>query len=114
MADRRIDLYADPTAKVTRARCSLTRDRISRPAAQAKLLRAIQDLAVERVGGQGARRVDTRIIVASNRSLAALVGQDSFRLNLITGLTASTFSFLPFASAGKISSSSRGTFSSGT
>ncbi|MFL6281267.1 MAG: sigma 54-interacting transcriptional regulator, partial [Vicinamibacterales bacterium] len=30
----------------------------------------------------GTRRVDTRIIVASNRSLAALVGQDRFRLDL--------------------------------
>src|SRR6187551_771118 len=37
--------------------------------AQAKLLRAIQELAVERVGGATTRRVDTRIIVASNRSL---------------------------------------------
>ena len=52
------------------------------PAAQAKLLRAIQDLSVERVGGCGARRVDTRIIVASNRSLATLVGQGRFRLDL--------------------------------
>jgi DNA-binding NtrC family response regulator len=52
------------------------------PAAQAKLLRAIQDLAVERVGGHGTRRVDTRIIVASNRSLAALVEQGRFRLDL--------------------------------
>ncbi len=52
------------------------------PAAQAKLLRAIQDLAVERVGGQGMRRVDTRIIVASNRSLTSLVEQGRFRLDL--------------------------------
>ncbi len=52
------------------------------PAAQAKLLRAIQDLSVERVGGCGARRVDTRIIVASNRSLADLVEQGQFRLDL--------------------------------
>jgi transcriptional regulator with PAS, ATPase and Fis domain len=52
------------------------------PAAQAKLLRAIQDLAVERVGGQGMRRVDTRIIVASNRSLMSLVEQGRFRLDL--------------------------------
>jgi transcriptional regulator with PAS, ATPase and Fis domain len=51
-------------------------------AAQAKLLRAIQDLSIERVGGCGARRVDTRIIVASNRSLAALVEQGRFRLDL--------------------------------
>ena len=52
------------------------------PAAQAKLLRAIQDLTVERVGGHGARRVDTRIIVASNRSLTTLVEQGRFRLDL--------------------------------
>ncbi|MEO6213754.1 MAG: sigma 54-interacting transcriptional regulator [Vicinamibacterales bacterium] len=52
------------------------------PAAQAKLLRAIQDLAVERVGGGGVRRVDTRIIVATNRPLADLVAQGKFRLDL--------------------------------
>jgi DNA-binding NtrC family response regulator len=52
------------------------------PAAQAKLLRAIQDLAVERVGGHGVRRVDTRIVVASNRPLEALVGQGRFRADL--------------------------------
>jgi transcriptional regulator with PAS, ATPase and Fis domain len=52
------------------------------PAAQAKLLRAIQDLSIERVGGCGSRRVDTRIIVASNRSLASLVEQGRFRPDL--------------------------------
>jgi len=51
-------------------------------AAQAKLLRAIQDLAVERVGGNGVRRVDTRVIVATNRSLMQLVEQQRFRLDL--------------------------------
>jgi transcriptional regulator with PAS, ATPase and Fis domain len=52
------------------------------PAAQAKLLRAIQDLSVERVGGVGTRRVDTRIIVATNRPLASLVERGRFRLDL--------------------------------
>jgi transcriptional regulator with PAS, ATPase and Fis domain len=52
------------------------------PAAQAKLLRAIQDLSVERVGGSMSRRVDTRIIVASNRPLFDLVEQNRFRLDL--------------------------------
>lgn len=52
------------------------------PAAQAKLLRAIQDLAVERVGGSASRQVDTRIIVATNRPLAELVEQRRFRLDL--------------------------------
>jgi transcriptional regulator with PAS, ATPase and Fis domain len=51
-------------------------------AAQAKLLRAIQDLSVERVGGCGARKVDTRIIVATNKPLAELVAAGRFRLDL--------------------------------
>jgi transcriptional regulator with PAS, ATPase and Fis domain len=52
------------------------------PAAQAKLLRALQDLAIERVGGHTARRIDTRIIVATNRPLLSLVEQGRFRLDL--------------------------------
>ena len=52
------------------------------PAAQAKLLRAIQDLSVERVGGSTARRIDTRIVVATNRPLSELVEQHRFRLDL--------------------------------
>jgi transcriptional regulator with PAS, ATPase and Fis domain len=51
-------------------------------AAQAKLLRAIQDLMVERVGGNGSRRVDTRIVVATNRSLSALCDKALFRPDL--------------------------------
>jgi transcriptional regulator with PAS, ATPase and Fis domain len=51
-------------------------------AAQAKLLRAIQDLTVERVGGFGSRRVDTRIVVATNRSLVALCEKGLFRTDL--------------------------------
>jgi transcriptional regulator with PAS, ATPase and Fis domain len=52
------------------------------PAAQAKLLRAIQELSVERVGGCGSRRVDIRIIVATNRPLAGLVTDGRFRADL--------------------------------
>jgi transcriptional regulator with PAS, ATPase and Fis domain len=52
------------------------------PAAQAKLLRAIQDMSVERVGSCGARRVDTRIIVATNRPLTDLVERGQFRLDM--------------------------------
>ncbi|HEY7792201.1 MAG TPA: sigma 54-interacting transcriptional regulator [Vicinamibacterales bacterium] len=51
-------------------------------AAQAKLLRAIQDLAVERVGGQGARSVDLRIVAATNRPLKTLAEQGVFRRDL--------------------------------
>ena len=50
--------------------------------AQAKLLRAIQDLAVERVGGHGSHRVDIRIVAATNRSLAGLVERRAFRPDL--------------------------------
>jgi len=51
-------------------------------AAQGKLLRAIQDLAVERVGGHTSRPIDTRIIVATNRGLSTLVAQREFRADL--------------------------------
>ena len=50
--------------------------------AQAKLLRAIQDLAVERVGGTGHHRLDIRIVAATNRSLASLVERRLFRADL--------------------------------
>lgn len=52
------------------------------PAAQAKLLRAIQEMSVERVGGLSGRRVDTRIIAATNQSLRELVTRGRFRLDL--------------------------------
>jgi DNA-binding NtrC family response regulator len=56
-------------------------------AAQAKLLRAIQDLTVERVGGNGSRRIDTRIVAATNRSLATLVEHGLFRADLFYRLS---------------------------
>jgi DNA-binding NtrC family response regulator len=55
--------------------------------AQAKLLRAIQDLAVERVGGHSVHRVDIRIVAATNRSLASLVEQRLFRPDLFYRLS---------------------------
>jgi transcriptional regulator with PAS, ATPase and Fis domain len=55
--------------------------------AQAKLLRAIQDLAVERVGGNGVHRVDIRIIAATNRGLADLVHHRLFRADLFYRLS---------------------------
>ena len=50
--------------------------------AQAKLLRAIQDLAVERVGGHGSRPVDIRIVAATNRPLKGMVDKSAFRADL--------------------------------
>ena len=55
--------------------------------AQAKLLRAIQELAVERVGGHSSHRVDIRILAATNRSLASLVEQRLFRPDLFYRLS---------------------------
>jgi transcriptional regulator with PAS, ATPase and Fis domain len=51
-------------------------------AAQAKLLRAIQDLTVERVGGYGSRRINMRIVAATNRPLSGLVERGLFRADL--------------------------------
>ncbi len=55
--------------------------------AQAKLLRAIQDLTVERVGGNGVHRVDIRIVAATNRGLASLVERRLFRSDLFYRLS---------------------------
>ena len=52
------------------------------PSAQAKLLRAIQELVVERVGGHASRKIDTRIVVATNRSLRELAAAGQFREDL--------------------------------
>jgi transcriptional regulator with PAS, ATPase and Fis domain len=50
--------------------------------AQAKFLRVLQDLAIERVGGHGTRRIDTRIVAATNRPLSDLVSKGLFRADL--------------------------------
>jgi transcriptional regulator with PAS, ATPase and Fis domain len=50
--------------------------------AQAKLLRVLQDMAVERVGGAAPRQVDVRVIAATNRSLEGEVHGGRFRLDL--------------------------------
>jgi transcriptional regulator with PAS, ATPase and Fis domain len=50
--------------------------------AQAKLLRAIQDLSVERVGGAGPHRIDIRVVAATNKSLANMVERRLFRPDL--------------------------------
>ncbi|HKE30052.1 MAG TPA: sigma-54 dependent transcriptional regulator [Bryobacteraceae bacterium] len=51
-------------------------------ASQAKLLRVLQEGEFHRVGGEQIIRVSVRVISATNRDLAALVGQDKFREDL--------------------------------
>ncbi len=50
---------------------------------QAKLLRALQDKEIVRVGGSGPIRVETRIVAATNRDLAAMAGAGTFREDLL-------------------------------
>ena len=52
------------------------------PTAQAKLLRVLQDMTVERIGGQASNKIDTRIVVATNRSLHDMVAAGRFRADL--------------------------------
>jgi two-component system NtrC family response regulator len=52
------------------------------PTVQAKLLRVLQDMCVERVGGGVPRRLDVRIVAATNRTLKTLVQGHQFRADL--------------------------------
>ena len=52
------------------------------PETQVKLLRFLQDLQFERVGGSQTLRVDVRVISASNRDLEAAVAEGRFREDL--------------------------------
>ena len=49
---------------------------------QAKLLRAIQEKEIDRIGGKAPIKVDTRIIATSNRNLDECVKNDTFRQDL--------------------------------
>lgn len=52
------------------------------PAAQAKVLRVLQEHEFERVGGTKTVQVDVRIIAATNKELAQAVGEGLFREDL--------------------------------
>lgn len=49
---------------------------------QAKLLRVLQEREFERIGGHQTVRVDIRIVAATNRNLAAMVADATFRQDL--------------------------------
>lgn len=52
------------------------------PHLQAKLLRALQEREIDRVGGSGPVKVDVRILATSNRNMADAVKQGKFREDL--------------------------------
>ena len=52
------------------------------PTAQAKLLRVLQDMTVERIGGSTSNKIDARVVVATNRSLHDMVSAGRFRADL--------------------------------
>lgn len=65
------------------------------PRLQAKLLRAIQEREIDRVGGSGPVKVDVRIIATSNRDMEASVLQGKFREDLYFRLNVVTIAIPP-------------------
>jgi DNA-binding NtrC family response regulator len=65
------------------------------PLVQAKLLHFLQDLTLERVGGNRRIQVNTRIITATNKSLQSMVQAGTFRADLYYRLNALRLSLPP-------------------
>lgn len=65
------------------------------PEMQKKLLRALQEGEIRPVGGKGVRKVDVRIISASNKRLDRLVGAGEFREDLYYRLRVLTVDLPP-------------------
>jgi len=77
--------FADKTGRFEMAdRGTLFLDEIAdiSPAIQMRLLRVLQDGEFERVGESTSRKVDVRFIFATNRNLAEMVKQGTFREDL--------------------------------
>jgi two-component system NtrC family response regulator len=64
-------------------------------ALQGKLLRALQERSVERVGGRQAIKVDFRLVAATNRDLQAMVAEGTFREDLYYRLGETTIVIPP-------------------
>lgn len=66
---------------------------------QAKLLRALQNGEIQRLGDDRPRRVDVRIVAATNRSLKDLVRDGDFRADLYHRLSVYPIAIPPLRSA---------------
>jgi len=65
------------------------------PGLQVKLLRVLQDLEFEPVGGGTTRKVDARLVLATHENLAALVSQGRFRADLFWRINVVTIEMPP-------------------
>ncbi|PYM17204.1 MAG: two-component system response regulator [Candidatus Rokuibacteriota bacterium] len=62
---------------------------------QSKLLRALQERTIERVGGQELIRIDVRVLAATNRDLESLMREGRFREDLYYRLNVVTVNLPP-------------------
>jgi serine/threonine-protein kinase PknK len=65
------------------------------PAMQGKLLRVLQEGELRRVGSERTRKVDVRIVAATNRDLARMVDDGTFRRDLFFRLNVATIALPP-------------------
>ncbi len=65
------------------------------PSAQARLLRVLQERVLQRVGGMDTIELDVRVVSASNRNLATMVEENSFRQDLFYRLVVFPISLPP-------------------